>query len=153
MREGAAVLLDRTYTHDDLGRLTQVEEVAGAATRTLAYGYDDAGAIISRTDSSDPGAATFYEYDAFEHIVAVRRGSVSATPAVRYDYDSHGLRIRERGPAIDPVDAWWIDGTLLEERRPAVGTTPGDLVARYHEGPFGLLRVCLLYTSPSPRDS
>lgn len=140
MTVAGAVARTRAYAHDGYGRLASMTELEGSVSRTLGLTYDDNGNVTSMTDSSAPSESAFFEYDPWDHMVAARRGSPTAGPLARYEYDAAGTRIRELGTARGDIEAYHVGGRLLEERRPSSGAL-GALYAHYHDGPLGWLRI------------
>jgi RHS repeat-associated protein len=125
----------RTYHYDPFGRLHQLDELEGTATRTTNILYDANGNMLSRSDADDASASEYFDYDPWDHMTAMHEGAAAAPPVARYEYDPSGMRIRELGTSRGDVEAFYADGALLEERTPL-----GALVSHYHEGPLGTLR-------------
>jgi RHS repeat-associated protein len=59
---GTTLVFARTYTRDDLGRITEVVDFADGVTTVWGYGYDEVGRL--QTVTQDSVAYASYEYDA-----------------------------------------------------------------------------------------
>jgi YD repeat-containing protein len=130
---GSALVFARTYTRDDLGRITEVVDFADSVTTIWGYGYDEIGRLETVTQDSVAYASYGYDangnrlsrtsgagteigtYDAQDRLLTYDGATYSYTPAgellekvegtdtTRYDYDALGNLIEVELP----------DGTLI----------------------------------------
>lgn len=78
------------WTYDRLNRLTQEsydDRTAANADFTDAYSFDRVGNRWSRTHN---GAATYYQYNAFDQLLAESPNANYSNPTVTYGYDDNG---------------------------------------------------------------
>lgn len=84
---------NRIQTQQDYfpsGRLKAISAGAGSAVQNLAYQYDPAGNIASRSDENQHLQETF-QYDALNRLRVVQMNSAGAgTVTLNYDYDALG---------------------------------------------------------------
>jgi hypothetical protein len=65
---GDTLQLRRTYHYDPFGRMHQLDEIEGTATRTTNILYDANGNMLSRSDADDASASEYFDYDPWDHI-------------------------------------------------------------------------------------
>jgi YD repeat-containing protein len=150
---GSNLVFARTYARDDLGRITEVVDLADSVTTIWGYGYDEVGRLETVTQDSVAYASYSYDangnrlsrtsgvgtevgtYDNQDRLLTYDGATYSYTPAgellekvegsdtTRYDYDALGNLIEVELP----------DGTLVEYvidgRNRRIGrSVDGDLV-------------------------
>ena len=129
-------LREEAFAHDGLGRLTEAAASTGGAGRTLAYGYDDLGNLLSRT-STVAADVDVVEYDYGAGRNAVRHARIGDVRH-QFAYDRSGRMTRgrqcrelsgrctprRRGEAVDDRHVEW-DGRGLA-RRVLLGGGPSD---------------------------
>lgn len=109
-----------THHFDSRDRLTEVRNAAGVIL--ASFGYDEAGRQTSRTDHQT-GTSTYYSYNAHDRLIAIRQGSPSAEPLVRYEYNASGQRTA-RIDATSREHYQW-DGMKLTVRTNTLGNPLG----------------------------
>ena len=129
-------LREEAFAHDGLGRLTEAAASTGGVGRTLAYGYDGLGNLLSRT-STVAADVDVVEYDYGAGRNAVRHARIGDVRH-QFAYDRSGRMTRDRqcrelsgrctprrrGAAVDDRHVEW-DGRGLA-RRVLLGGGPSD---------------------------
>jgi len=114
------ISVTKSYSYDETDWLAQIDD----GSKTLSYQYDDNGNTIRKSDSSDPGNETVFEYDSANRMVRTARGT---TVLGLYDYDAEGMRIRHRNSDRGDVDYFYDGRSVIEER-----TATGAMLAHYN---------------------
>ncbi|MDH3976663.1 MAG: hypothetical protein OEV42_20560, partial [Deltaproteobacteria bacterium] len=117
-----AATASKTYIYDALDKLTSVSDSVNG--KTVAYGYDLNGNMLSKTNNLDSAANMQFEYDALNQLVRANQG---AEIKGLYDYNSGGLRVRHRLSERGDVDYFYDGNSVIEERNAA----DSSLLAHY----------------------
>ena len=130
------------FVWNDLGQLLEETLPDGSQRR---FSYDVLGRRITQTDAH--GALTRYEWDAVGRLLQVTlpNGAYRA-----YSYNAYGKVTAERDELGRITRYEYADDLHLVSRR--LNPDGTQLNYRYDHAQMLLTEICLLYTSPSPRD-